>query len=243
MARQRPPVEARRDLTAFRHPDTHSWNRLAHRLLNNALAGAAPAHIRGRLLDVGCGLKPYAPLLAPYVTEHVGVDHPDSPHALTSVDVLATAYDIPLESASFDTVLMSEVLEHLERPGDALAESHRLLKPGGKLILTTPFIWTLHEEPRDFYRFSPYGLRYEAEQAGFSEMTVIPLAGQWVMLALMLGYALGRSPARRLGRGMRFVHTALQGAAIRLDYRWFEPWLAHGHLLVAQRPATGDGVS
>lgn len=229
-------MEARRDLTAFRHPDTHRFNWLAHRLLNNALVTVAPEHITGRLLDVGCGLKPYAPLLAPYVTEHVGVDHPDSPHALTSVDVLATAYDIPLEDGSFDTVLLSEVLEHLERPADALAECHRLLRPGGKLILTTPFIWTLHEEPRDFYRFSPYGLRYLAEQAGLSELAVIPLAGQWVMLALMLGYALGRSPARRLGERLGAVQMALQRLAIRVDHRWFEPWLAHGHLLVAQRP-------
>lgn len=229
-------MEARRDLVAFTHPDTYPRNWLAHRLLNNALTSVAPEHIHGRLLDIGCGLKPYAPLLAPYVTEHVGVDHPESPHALTSVDVLATAYDIPLKSESFDTVLMSEVLEHLERPVDALAECHRLLRPGGKLILTTPFVWTLHEEPRDFYRFSPYGLRYVAEQAGFSDLVVIPLAGQWVMLAIMLGYALGRSPARRLGGRLGILLTALQRLAIRLDYRWFEPWLAHGHLLIAQRP-------
>lgn len=232
-----PPVEARRDLVAFRHPDTHSWNELAHRVLNNALAVAAPRHVQGRLLDVGCGLKPYAPLLKPYVSEHIGVDHPDSPHALTSVDVLADAYDIPLESATFDTILMSEVLEHLERPADALAECHRLLRPGGKLILTAPFIWTLHEEPRDFYRFSPYALSYQAARAGFDVVEVTPLGGQWGTLALMLGYALMRSPARYLGSSLATVQRGLQWVATWLDYRWFEPWLAHGHMMVAQRPA------
>jgi SAM-dependent methyltransferase len=238
MGRPRPSVEARRDLAGFRHPDTHSWNWLAHRVLNNALASAAPHHVNGRLLDIGCGLKPYARLVAPYITEHVGVDHPGSPHALTSVDVLADAYEIPLESASFDTILMSEVLEHLERPTDALTECHRLLRPGGKLILSTPFIWTLHEEPRDFYRYSPYGLRYLAERAGFDVVAVTPLGGQWITLALMLGYALGRSPARRLGPRLGAVQLWLQRAATRLDHRWFEPWLAHAHLMVAQRPAT-----
>ncbi|HWE12000.1 MAG TPA: class I SAM-dependent methyltransferase, partial [Solirubrobacteraceae bacterium] len=236
MGRPRPSVEARLDLADFRHPDTHSWNWTAHRLLNNALVSVAPEHIGGRLLDVGCGLKPYRPLLAPYITEHVGVDHPESPHALTSVDVLATAYDIPLEDRSFDTILMTEVLEHLERPADAMAEAFRLLRPGGRLILTTPFIWTLHEAPRDFYRFSPFGLRYLAEQAGFAAVAVTPLAGQWTMLALMTGYALGKSPARRLGRGLGCLQRAMQRVAISMDHRWFEPWLAHGHLLVAQRP-------
>ncbi|HWE11718.1 MAG TPA: class I SAM-dependent methyltransferase [Solirubrobacteraceae bacterium] len=236
MDRPSPPVEARRDLAAFTHPDTHSWNWVAHRVLNNALVAVAPRHIHGRLLDIGCGLKPYGPLLAPYITEHVGVDHPDSPHALTSVDVLATAYDIPLENASFDTILMSEVLEHLERPTQALTECHRLLRPGGKLILTTPFIWTLHEEPRDFYRFTPYGLRYQAEQSGLDVLEVAPLGGQWGTLALMLGYALARSPARRLGRHLGAVQLGLQRVATRLDHRWFEPWLAHAHLMVAQRP-------
>lgn len=242
MSRPRPPVEARRDLAGFTHPDTHSWNWLAHRVLNNALVSVAPDHISGRLLDIGCGLKPYRPLLAPYITEHVGVDHPESPHALTSVDVLATAYEIPLDSCSFDTILMTEVLEHLERPADALSECFRLLKPGGRLILTTPFIWTLHEVPRDFYRFSPFGLRYQAEQAGLSPLVVMPLAGQWTMLALMTGYALGQSPARHLGKRLGVVQLAMQRLAIRLDRRWFEPWLAHAHLMVAQRsPQRGAG--
>jgi len=243
MGRPTPPVEARRDLADFTHPDTHNWNWTAHRVLNNALVTVAPEHIRGRLLDIGCGLKPYGPLLAPYVTEHVGVDHPDSPHALTSVDVLATAYDIPLDDASFDTVLLTEVLEHLERPADALAECFRLLRPGGRLILTTPFIWTVHEAPRDFYRFSPFGLRYQAEQAGFTDLTLMPLGGQWTMLALMTGYALGKSPARRLGRGLGGLQRGMQRVAVRLDHRWFEPWLAHGHLLVATRPPERAGAA
>jgi len=159
-ARQRPPVPARVDLTGLHHPTETPANALAHRQLNNALAIAARAHARGRLLDVGCGEKPYAPLFRDLVDEHVGVDHPESIHPLSAVDVLATAYDIPLEDASFDTVLMTEVLEHLEEPARAIAEARRLLRPGGNLILSTPFMWPLHEEPRDFFRYSPHGLRH-----------------------------------------------------------------------------------
>jgi SAM-dependent methyltransferase len=232
------PVELRRDLTDFRHPDTRPENLLAHRTLTNALATAAPKYVCGRLLDVGCGLKPYAPLLASYVTEHIGVDHPDSPHAATSVDVVASAYSIPLDDASFDTVLLSEVLEHLERPADALSECFRLLRPGGRLLLSAPFVWMVHEEPRDFYRYSPFGLRFLLEQAGFDVIALRPLGGQWLTLALMLSYALGDSPANRFPRLLARAVVTMQRAAAWADSWQFRPWLSHSHFVIAGRPLT-----
>ena len=232
-----PQITARRDLTGgFRHPDTGPWNELAHRLGNNAMTTAAAAHATGRLLDIGCGLKPFAPMFAPYVNEHVGVDHPDSPHALTSVDVLATAYEIPLPDRGFDTVLMSEVLEHLERPQDALSEAFRLLRPGGKLILTAPFIWALHEEPRDFYRYSPHGLRYLLDGVGFEVIEVIPVGGQWTMLGLMFGYALGQTPLRRFPRVVASLQRCSQKAGAWLHEYNNREWMSDHHMAIAMRP-------
>src|SRR3954451_9355704 len=105
-----PPITALEDLADTGHPGRNEFNWLAHRHLDNALALAARDHARGRLLDVGCGMKPYEGLFAPFVSEHVGVDHPDSLHDLSAVDVLSDAYEIPLEASSFDTVLMTELL-------------------------------------------------------------------------------------------------------------------------------------
>lgn len=224
-------------MTTFRHPDTHPWNEAAHTALNEAFAALAPSHVRGKLLDIGCGLKPYKPMFAPYVTEHVGVDHPDSPHSASSVDVLASAYEIPLPDQSVDTILLSEVLEHLEQPEDALSECFRLLMPGGKILLSTPMVWTLHEEPRDFYRFTPYGLRYLLETAGFSVLEVIPLGGQWTTLALMFGYAVGQTPLRSWSRIVYGTQFISQRVGKWLDHRNFRPWLSHAHLALAQRPA------
>src|SRR4051812_12796428 len=220
------------------HPTENAFNRLAHRQIDSALAAAAREHASGRLLDVGCGLKPYAGLFAPYVREHVGVDHPASPHALTSVDVLATAYDVPLPSESFDTVLMTEVLEHLERPEDALREALRLLRPGGKLILTAPFMWPLHEEPRDFFRYSPHGLRHLFATAGYDDVEVTPISGQWGTLALFSGYALRRSRACRLGPLLEAFVSVMQWLAARLDDRRLQPWFSWNHLAVARKPGT-----
>ena len=186
----------------------------------------------GRLLDIGCGEKPYKQLFAPFVAEHVGVDHPESPHALTSVDVLATAYEISLDSGTFDTALMSELLEHLEEPQRALAEAFRLLKPNGVPILTTPFIWVIHEEPRDFYRYTPFALEYLLKRVGFEHIEVSPVGGQWATVALLTSYALRRSAGNRA----RHVASFGQRVGRELDRRQFLPWMAWNHVAVARKP-------
>ena len=78
--------------------------------MEQALAYAAETYGRGKLVDIGCGSKPWRTAFAPYVTEHVGVDLVDSKRAPGTVDVIAGAYEIPLEDGCADTVLMSVVL-------------------------------------------------------------------------------------------------------------------------------------
>src|SRR6478736_381600 len=210
------------------HPSGNAFNRLAKRRLGDAIAAAAARHARGRLIDLGCGEKPYAAALAPHVDEHLGVDHAGSPHALASVDVLAGAYEIPLADASFDTALMAEVLEHLEDPGRALAEAHRLLRTGGTLILTAPFMWPLHEEPRDFFRYSPHGLRHLL--AGFEPVTVTPVAGKWSTLATFASYTFASYRVGPLRLPIDLFARAVQWLAVRLDELHFQPTFSWDHV-------------
>lgn len=173
----------------------------------------------GRLLDIGCGIKPYKEMLSPYVSAHVGVDHEETFHSKDNVDLFGTAYEIPAEDASFDTALCSAVLEHLEEPEQALRECFRVLKPGGTAIYSVPFIWHLHEEPRDFYRYSKYGLAYLFGKVGFEDVKIQALSGFWVTFGQLLVYnvyRLNRGPLRWL-RIIDAIGLLMQGFFYLLD--------------------------
>lgn len=149
-------------------------------------------YIKGRLLDIGCGAKPYTELFAAHVTEHVGFDHQQTPYYHRPIDVFATAYNIPFKDESFDSGICNAVLEHLEEPLAALTECYRVLKPGGMVVFSVPFIWHLHEEPRDFFRFSKHGLRYLLEKTGFEIVELKALSGFWITSGQMFVYYLYR---------------------------------------------------
>ena len=116
-----------------------------------------------KTLDVGCGTALYGDLFPNRVTLDVA-ERPGIP-----VDIIADAHDLQqISDASFDVVLCTEVLEHLHTPLQALKEFHRVLAPGGQLILTTRFIYPLHDVPGDYYRYTKYGLKHLVTEAGFT---------------------------------------------------------------------------
>jgi len=134
--------------------------------------------MRGRLLDVGCGARPYERLF-PDVSLYVALDLPSNPRA----DVHGNGLALPFEGEGFDVVFCSQVLEHVSEPGKLIREFARVLKPGGRLLLTAPQTWGLHCEPNDFYRFTKYGLCYLAESNGFAVVDVAPTCGVWATMA------------------------------------------------------------
>lgn len=139
--------------------------------LRSALEALPPG---ARVLDVGAGDAPYRELFEnfEYVTnDRAGIEHvPDRPF-----DIVAPAHDLPVPDRTFDAVVCTQVLEHLPEPWVAVEEFHRVLVPGGHVILTAPLTWYLHELPHDYYRFTAYGLAHLLHRAGFRDVDVQPM--------------------------------------------------------------------
>jgi ubiquinone/menaquinone biosynthesis C-methylase UbiE len=234
--------------TQARHYDRcvahEAHNFLVNDIFARRLALAAKAWASGRMLDVGCGTKPYVAMFRPYVDEHVGLDLATSPHGVRSVDLVGTAYEIPVEDGSFDTVLCTFVLEHLEEPAHALREAYRVLRPGGVAIYGVPFIWHLHEEPRDFFRYSKYGLRYLFEHAGFEIRELEALAGFWVTVGQLFAYyvnGIQRGPLRA-ATARNVITSMIQRSAQFLDrLHTAEAW-TWAYLVVATRRSDDPSV-
>lgn len=106
----------------------------------------------GRTLDLGCSFSPYKDLFP----DRVGFDNTEGP----DVDVVGDAHNLPFDDETFEVILCTEVLEHLHTPERAVQEMHRVLKPGGIVILTTRFIFPLHAAPNDYFRYTKYGLKH-----------------------------------------------------------------------------------
>lgn len=155
-------------------------NWLVHKIIFKELANVIQKYGKGILLDIGCGEKPYKELTIPFVEKHIGLDHINSLHSKSQVDLFGTAYEIPLKENSVDTILCTAVLEHLEEPDKALKEANRVLKKNGYAIYTVPLFWHIHEEPRDFFRYTEYGLKYLFEKNNFEIVELKPLSGFWV---------------------------------------------------------------
>jgi 2-polyprenyl-3-methyl-5-hydroxy-6-metoxy-1,4-benzoquinol methylase len=111
---------------------------------------------RLRLLDIGCGFKPFSSLLDPAKFEVLGVDFSAQ---MSSADALSTAEALPFANASFDGIILSEVLEHVADPRLAIHEALRVTRPGGLLFISTPFIFWEHGAPYDFQRPTRYFFR------------------------------------------------------------------------------------
>src|SRR5205823_2064578 len=119
--------------------------------------------LEGRVLDVGCGAKPYRALLGPRVTEYVGLDRAD---ANGHADVVGDAHELPFPDRSFDAVISMQVLEHVTGPGRCLSEMARVVQPGGTVVFTVPVVWPAHEVPHDYWRFTRFGLGAMVRDAG-----------------------------------------------------------------------------
>jgi SAM-dependent methyltransferase len=137
---------------------------------------------RPRLLDVGCGSKPYEPFFAPHVAEYVGVDV-----ANPMADLEGTVEAIPVADASFDLVLCTQTLEHVDDPRIAVRELRRVVAPGGRVLASTHGVQVYHPNPSDLWRWTHAGLERLFEENGdWSSVTVTPGSGTTACIGMLV---------------------------------------------------------
>lgn len=123
-------------------------------------------NLDGRLLDIGCGDKPYESLCS--ANEYIGLEIDDEGNRNHShADVFYDGKKIPFEDRYFDSIISNQVFEHVFNPNEFLKEINRVTKDDGLFLLTVPFVWDEHEQPFDYARYSSFGLKHILLENGF----------------------------------------------------------------------------
>jgi len=163
-----------------------SFNFLIERI-NKRIAHSLP--YKGRVVDLGCGTAPYKNDILKTADEYIGVDWENSLHDQNKADMFANLCEkLPFEDGYADTVVAFQVMEHLPEPGFFLSECQRILRSGGAIFLTVPFMWHVHEDPYDYFRFTRYGLEYLLKKNGFVDINITENTGFWQMWVLKFNY-------------------------------------------------------
>jgi SAM-dependent methyltransferase len=147
---------------------------------------------------------------------------------------------LPFRDATFETILLSSVLEHIAEPQQLWHELERIASPGGMVLLNVPFLYWVHEEPHDYYRYTEFALRRLAENAGFGIRLITPIGGALHVIADSCAKVLG-SHGGRLGRGAPPVVQGLTAAISRTKFgKKFTAGTALnfplGYFMVAEKP-------
>ena len=218
----------------------HNW--LIKRAVNIKVEEQLPKFKNGQVLDLGCGNRPFEPDILKYAEKYIGVDWGNTIHGLNADIVADLNSGLPIPDNSFDHVVSFEVIEHLKEPGVMLSEAYRVLKNGGSLTLSCPFMWWVHEAPWDYFRFTKFGLNHLLEKAGFGSIEIKETTGFWTMWFLKLNYQL-----TRLIRGPKIMRKLIRAAlvpfwwsnqylALALDRVWKESRETSGYFVVARKP-------
>jgi SAM-dependent methyltransferase len=161
------------------------------------------ASFHGVVLDIGCGEAPYYDdLLSPpsRASKYIGIDIKNDCKGIIPDQsfIIWDGVTMPVPDASVDCALATELFEHTPDPELVMQEALRVLKPGGLLFFTVPFLWPLHIVPYDYRRFTPFGLERHLSQSGFTQIEIKATGGWHAALAQFIGLFLRRGPIARV---------------------------------------------
>ncbi|HEY3832842.1 MAG TPA: methyltransferase domain-containing protein [Acidimicrobiia bacterium] len=201
-------------------PATPGSSYLVAALVADFYAHAIPSHARGRLGDLGCGAAPLYELYEPHAQSVVWIDWPNSLHENRALDAACDLnVGVPVRDAAFDTIIVSDVLEHLRRPEVAWAELLRTLAPGGTILGNAPFLYWVHEAPYDFHRYTEHALRASVEDAGGRIELLDAMGGSADVFADFVGKHIGAIPVVGQPLARMLAHVTLAFGRTRYGTR------------------------
>jgi SAM-dependent methyltransferase len=150
-------------------------------------------HFKGALYDLGCGEQSHRPFFLRYANQYIGVEWSGGDDSLRPDIVADLNRPLAIADGVADTVVSLSVLEHLYEPQCMLNEAFRILKPGGAMVLQVPWQWWIHEAPHDYFRFTPYGLRYMLNKAGFQVVHIEAQCGFFTTWIVKFNYFSNRA--------------------------------------------------
>jgi SAM-dependent methyltransferase len=199
----------------------------------------------GDFLDIGCGKMPYRDFIIANskVSRYVGLDIDVALEYDSSIkpDYTWNGINMPFGDNSFDSSMATEVLEHCPEPEVVLKEILRVLKPGGVLFFTVPFLWNLHEVPHDEYRYTPFSMKRHLENSGFIEIDIKATGGWHLAMAQMLGLWVKRSSlSKRKRKLLILILMPIQRLLIKIgkkeEVRFKEGQMIIGLYGIAKKP-------
>lgn len=199
-----------------------------------------PKHARGRLLDLGCGKVPLYLAYRGLVAENTCVDWQNTLHKNIYLDrECDLTQALPFDDASFDTILLSDVLEHIPEPVLLWNEIARMLAPSGRLIMNVPFYYRLHEQPHDYYRYTEFALRRFVDAVGLRLLDLYPIGGAPEIVADIIAKCSLRVPM--LGEPVAAFVQWITAAVVRTGFgkrvsRGTAADFPFGYFLVAEKP-------
>lgn len=183
-------------------------------LLHKWLSDIALPHVSGVLLDLGCGGQPYKTLLSSRYTRYIGADVAAAKDVDLDIE-MTPGEPVLLADTSVDTILSTQTLEHVYDFQFYVRECHRLLKPGGILILTVPMQWRVHEAPYDYWRFTRYGVSELMARNDFNVISITPCGGICALVGQIVNNHLDV-----FRRGSKSIYRFINCLALWLDRRF-----------------------
>ena len=169
-------------LYASREVGQGSW--LMAQLIADKYTEFIPKYVKGRILDLGCGSVPLFGLYKSFMSENICVDWDKSIHQNQYLDIsMDISKPLPFPDDSFDTIICSDVLEHIFEPKNVIEEMIRVCKDNGFIILNVPFDYWMHENPYDYNRMTRFFYERFAEESDDVQLVLIkPLGGRIAVL-------------------------------------------------------------